>query len=348
MPYVCVSHVAVYVCCNTHVPYVQMSHVARSAETRIHIHDQTSFHGHCQCSSRRLIRITRCCICPTCTYFNLAIPAVIPASQCLFVVVQLIQNCWRSIWFSLLIWFWFSPFSFFSVKFWWIRTRKGQSWIWLLKRAVFYRREKDLLDSNAPRTCIHRWPLFQGVLLHPDGEVRPAGAERRDQEPGRLEGCSRLRALQGAQPPLQPKQPHWGEDMITLGNQPWPISFLLLLSLLTRAKGSVPPLINHEAMAVTTQVGFITFGQRPLSNNPASPPYCHWQNYITAKNINHSTATPWPIARPHQSHFALENRDGNFAFGKNSAKLARVQISCANFRNHESVKSSRVLEEAVD
>ena len=206
--------------------------------------------------------------------------------------------------------------------------------------SFFYRREKDLLDSNAPRTCIHRWPLFQGVLLHPDGEVRPAGAERRDQEPGRPEGCSRLRALQGAQPPLQPKQPHWGEDMITLGNQPWPISFLLLLSLLTRAKGSVPPLINHEAMAVTTQVGFITFGQRPLSNNPASPPYCHWQNYITAKNINHSTATPWPIARPHQSHFALENRDGNFAFGKNSAKLARVQISCANFRNHESVKSS--------
>ena len=93
MPFVCVSHVAVYMCSDTHVPYVQMSHVARSAETRIHIHDQTSFHGHCQCSSRRLIRITRCCICRTCTYFNLAIPAVIPASQCLFVVVQLIQNC---------------------------------------------------------------------------------------------------------------------------------------------------------------------------------------------------------------------------------------------------------------
>ena len=50
--------------------------------------------------------------------------------------------------------------------------------------------------------------ILQGVLLHPDGEVRPAGAERRDQEPGRPEGCSRLRALQGAQPPLQPKQPH--------------------------------------------------------------------------------------------------------------------------------------------
>ena len=82
----------------------------------------------------------------------------------------------------------------------------------------------------------------------------------------------------------------------------------------------VPPLINHEAMAVTTQVGFITFGQRPLSNNPASPPYCHWQNYITAKNINHWTATPWPIARPPQSHFALENRDGNFAFGKKQRK----------------------------
>ena len=49
---------------------------------------------------------------------------------------------------------------------------------------------------------------LQGVLLHPDGEVRKAGAERGHQEPGRLEDRPRLRALQGPQPSLQQKQPH--------------------------------------------------------------------------------------------------------------------------------------------
>ena len=71
------------------------------------------------------------------------------------------------------------------------------------------------------------------------------------------------------------------------------LSFLLLLSLLTRQKAASSSLINHEAMAVTAQVGFITFSAKGhFLIWCLAPAPCHWQNYITAKNINHSTATP--------------------------------------------------------
>ena len=86
------------------------------------------------------------------------------------------------------------------------------------------------------------------------------------------------------------------------------LSFLLLLSLLTRQKAASSSLINHEAMAVTTQVGFITFSAKGHFLIWCLAPAPCRQNYITAKNINHSTATPWPILRPQPSHFALENR----------------------------------------
>lgn len=49
---------------------------------------------------------------------------------------------------------------------------------------------------------------FQGVLLHSDGEVRAAGDQRGFEGGRRSPRGWRLRALQGAQPPLQQKQPH--------------------------------------------------------------------------------------------------------------------------------------------
>ena len=56
--------------------------------------------------------------------------------------------------------------------------------------------------------------LLQRVLLHPNGEARPASAERRREEPRRARGCARLRAGEGAQPALQPQQPPGGERSI--------------------------------------------------------------------------------------------------------------------------------------
>ena len=51
---------------------------------------------------------------------------------------------------------------------------------------------------------------FQGVLLHPDGEVRAASVERGRQERHRAPRVRGLRTVPGPQRPLQQKQPHWG------------------------------------------------------------------------------------------------------------------------------------------
>lgn len=52
--------------------------------------------------------------------------------------------------------------------------------------------------------------ILQGVLLHPDGEVRPPGGQRGRSARWRS-ACERgLRNLPRAQPPLQPKQSYWG------------------------------------------------------------------------------------------------------------------------------------------
>ena len=52
---------------------------------------------------------------------------------------------------------------------------------------------------------------LQGVLLHPDGEVRETGPERGHHQPGRYPHRRRLGGLQGPQPALQQEQPHRGE-----------------------------------------------------------------------------------------------------------------------------------------
>lgn len=44
--------------------------------------------------------------------------------------------------------------------------------------------------------------LFQGVLLHPDGEVRKTGRQRRRQERRRPARERRLRDIPGPQPAL--------------------------------------------------------------------------------------------------------------------------------------------------
>ncbi len=76
-----------------------------------------------------------------------------------------------------------------------------------------------------------RVALLQGVLLHPDGEVRAPGHGRGYQEPGRHQRVDRLRALQGPQPPLQPQQPDRGQYKLIhkLFHQPKNISNLLRL-----------------------------------------------------------------------------------------------------------------------
>lgn len=51
---------------------------------------------------------------------------------------------------------------------------------------------------------------LQGVLLHSDGEVRAPGGRRGHQGARGPQGPGRQRDLQGAEPALQPQQPHRG------------------------------------------------------------------------------------------------------------------------------------------
>ena len=68
------------------------------------------------------------------------------------------------------------------------------------------------LDWYFPAIVLMEPTYLQGVLLHPDGKVRQAGAQRGDQE---RRGLARLRgewAVPSPQPSLQQKQSHWGES----------------------------------------------------------------------------------------------------------------------------------------
>ena len=57
-------------------------------------------------------------------------------------------------------------------------------------------------NNNSSFSC------FQGVLLHPDGEVRAAVPERGHEAARGHPGQLRLRDVQSHQPPLQQEQSH--------------------------------------------------------------------------------------------------------------------------------------------
>ena len=63
---------------------------------------------------------------------------------------------------------------------------------------------------------------FQGVLLHPDGEVRAPVPQRGPQAPRGHPGPIGHRALPSHQPPLQQEQPHWGELSYVVN--PWTLN----------------------------------------------------------------------------------------------------------------------------
>ena len=57
-------------------------------------------------------------------------------------------------------------------------------------------------------TTVTYFCSVQGVLLHPNGEVRASGSERGGEERGGAARDGGVRAVPSAEPPLQQEQPH--------------------------------------------------------------------------------------------------------------------------------------------